>query len=293
MLRTTTFIGLVVAAFFFSAVADAAITPADIVAWYGLNGDVLDNGPNGFDGVNNGATFVVDGIRGPVGAFDGTTSSVDVSASGYSITESPNFQFSTSFWIKPTAIGAPPASNAIMGATSSGVIEIVGPGSWGGMGGVNGSIGVNSGGGAGSVADVASIDVYDGNWHHVLMQWVDPDGTVAGNTGAEATIYIDGILGTDSNGATSYNGNGQLAPSMLLGGPVVGSNGGPNDDYYTGLLSDVVFFNRQLTPAEVSEAMALSANAPAGPAVPEPSTFALAALGLLSVGCIMWRRRNS
>jgi hypothetical protein len=132
---------LAISILFCGSAANAAIVPGDIEAWYGLNGDVQDNGANGFHGVNNGATFVVDGVRGNVGSFDGTSSSVDVSASGYSITESPNLQFATSFWIKPTARddispGGATDVNVLLGANSGGgVIEVVGHGSWGGMGG--------------------------------------------------------------------------------------------------------------------------------------------------------------
>ena len=295
MFRTiTTATGIVLLSLFCTSAARAVIAPTDIQAWYGLNGDALDNSANGYHGVNNGASFASDPVRGLVGAFNGTTSSVDISASGYSITESPNLHFATSFWIKPTARddrtpGGAIDFNTIMGAnTGGGVIEIVGEGSWPGMGSVNGSIGVNSGGGAGSVAIVPTIDLYDGNWHHVLMQWVDPDGSVAGGTGADATIYVDGVLATDSNSQT-YNGNGGAAPTMVLGGPVVGSQGGPADDYYQGLLSDVIFYNRQLMPGEVSEAMALSA---AGPVIPEPSTLVLAALALLGLAFHGLRRRR-
>ena len=102
---------------------------------------------------------------------------------------------------------------------NSGVIEVVGDVSWPGMGGAGayGGIGVNSGGGAGSVAKVPTIDVYDGNWHHVVVQWQDPDGVpsdVALNTGADATIYIDNQLAGDVNTQT-YNGNsGQASPTM-------------------------------------------------------------------------------
>lgn len=118
---TTTMLGIVFVAFFCSAVVRAAIVPGDIQAWYGLNGDVLDNSANGFDGVNNGTAFVVDGVRGNVGSFDGSSSSVDVSASGYSITERPNFEFSMSFWIKPmirddVVPGGAIDTNVIMGA---------------------------------------------------------------------------------------------------------------------------------------------------------------------------------
>jgi Concanavalin A-like lectin/glucanases superfamily len=276
--------------------AHATLGPGDIVAWYRLNGDANDNSSNGFNGVNSGATFVSDPMRGTVASFDGSSSKIDVSASNYSITEDPNFQFSVGFWIKPTARqdlgsnGSINDVNPIMGGTgpSRGVIELVGDGSWAGMGGASayGGIGVNSGGGAGSTSKLGSVDFYDGNWHHVLMQWVDPDGTVAGNTAADAMVYIDGVFAPDAN-AQTYNGNGSTgAQQFVLGGPVVYSNGGSQNKYFLGELSDVVFFNRQLTAAEVEEAMNLGGPA----AVPEPAT---ATLTLLTVGGLLIRRRRA
>jgi hypothetical protein len=194
----------------------AAISRADTVAKYTLNGNADDSSGNAYHGVVNGATFVEDAARGLVASFDGVSSSINVSASGYSITERPNFQFAISFWFKPEARddyvpGGAIDLNPIMGAVNSGVIEVVGHGAWPGMGGVPayGGIGVNSGGGAGSVAAVAGLDVYDGDWHHIVIQWVDPDGVPSDpalNGTADATVYIDNQLALDVN-AQTYNGN--------------------------------------------------------------------------------------
>ncbi|MFT5528339.1 MAG: hypothetical protein ACI9HK_006328, partial [Pirellulaceae bacterium] len=235
--------------------------PTDPIARYALDGNALDSSGNNSHGVVSNATFVNDPARGMVASFNGTNSSIDVSASNYSITERPNFEFAISFWFKPTARqdyvpGGAIDVNPIMGGTNSGVIEVVGHGSWGGMGNATayGGVGVNSGGGAGSTAKVNSIDLYDGDWHQVVIQWQDPDGVPSDFTlggSADATIYIDNQLAVDVNSQT-YNGNsGQATPTMVLGGPVVYSNGGPANKYYDGLMSDVRFFDGQLTPQDV------------------------------------------
>lgn len=249
---------------------------AELVARYALDGDADDSSGNGFHGSDpeNTTTFVDDPDRGMVASFDGSGSTLDVSASGYSITERPNFQFAISFWFKPGERddyrpGGPRDVNPIMGGVGSGVIEVVGHGAWQGMGGTAayGGIGVNSGGGAGSVAAVADIDVYDGAWHHVVIQWQDPDGVpsdVSLGGGADATVYVDGLLAEDVN-AQTYNGNsGQANPRMVLGGPVVYSNGGPADKFYLGLLSEVQFFDGQLTAEEVADLFE------GGSIIPEP-----------------------
>ncbi len=262
----------------FVAPAHAVITNADIAAWYRLDGDAMDSSGNGAHGVNSGAAFVADGVRGTVASFNGTSSSINVSSSGFSVTEHPNLGFSTAFWIKPTARqdfnpGGAIDVNPLMGGTgpTRGVVEIVGHGSWGGMGGSSayGGVGVNSGGGAGSTGKLAAVDLYDGNWHHVLIQWEDPDGSIAGNTGADAQVFIDGTPALDANGGTYNGNNGNTNPAQfVLGGPVVFSNGGGQNKYYNGLMSDVLFFNRQLTAQEAIEAMAYPAAAPPPPPVP-------------------------
>jgi hypothetical protein len=260
-----------------------------VVARYALDGDAQDSSGNGFHGVNNGTSFIVDATRGTVASFDGTSSSISVAGSGYSITERPNFQFAISFWILPTprqdyAPGGAIDVNPIMGATSSGVIEIVGQNSWAGMGGAgaSGAIGLNSGGGAGSSALVPTINLYDGLWHHIVIQWADPDGVPSDfnlNTGQDATVWIDASLAADVNGQV-YNGNGQPSPSMVLGGPLVHSNGGPADKFYAGLMSDVQFFDSQLTSQEVNNVFL---------GIPEPASTSLFAL---AAGLVLLRRKR-
>jgi len=260
---------------------------ATVIAQYGFAGNSNDSSGNGFNGVDTDMTYVVDGVRGTVASFNGVSSSVNVGASGQRLTENANdgagnAQFAMSMWIKPTAVN--PAggndTNILMGHPSGGgVIEIVGQGSWGGMGGVNGSIGVNSGGGAGDVHNVPTIDVYDGNWHHIVIQWAETD-LQSGNAQFPIELYIDNVLATDVN-SNEYNGNGNGA-NLSLGGPAVWSNGGGADKYYTGLMSDVRFFDDQITSSEVNTLFT--------GVIPEPSSVSL--LGLATVGVLLRRRRR-
>jgi len=251
---------LTVAAVAMAVLAGSA--QAGEVAHYKLDGNVNDSSGNDYHGTATNVSWVVDATRGTVASFAGgnglLNSSIDVSSSSYSVTESPNFQFAISMWLLPTARddyfpeGATDV-NIVMGASNGGVIELPGQGSWGGMSGGNpGGIGVNSGGGAGSAGKDGAINICDGSWHHFVIQWVDPDGTVAGNDGALAEIWIDGTAVTVSG---AYNGNFPKSepPLMNLGGPVIWSDGGSVYKYYKGLMSDVRFHDAQLTQSDVDD----------------------------------------
>jgi hypothetical protein len=232
---------------------------AELVAQYVLDGDGLDSSANAFHGTVTDVTFVADPVRGTVASFDGVSSAVNVAASGQRLTENiddaaGNGQFAISMWILPAALNPDGGIdiNVLMGGTS-GVIEIVGDGSWGNFGAPHGSIGANSGGGAGDAWLIPGIDIYDGEWHHVVIQWEDQD-LQSGGTGYSIELYIDGQLGVDSTGQ-QYNGNGN-GTDLSLGGPAVGSNGGGRNKYYTGLMSDVQFYDDQLTTEEVESIFA-------------------------------------
>lgn len=241
----------------------------DVRVWYRLDGDVADASGNGLDGVLPGSgmdpTFVDDAERGLVAEFDGVDDFVDIAASGEFFGErSPGGQLAISFWVRTDGPGGDAAAqNVVMGSESGGgVIEIVGTTSWSGMGDFDGSsFGINSGGGAGSTGYPASAVrgvpdgvLQDGAWHHLFLQWVDPDGTVEGDDSAEAEIWIDGVLAVDANGATSFRGNNNSNAVAALG-KGTGSGGGSQEGFrYTGRLSDVLFFSRQLTPLEVTVA---------------------------------------
>ncbi len=276
----------VVVALLFAAFQGGAqagtLMPGDIEARYELTGDSTDTSGNSYDGVDTDMTYVADGTRGTVASFDGITSSINTTATGlaYSLGDNPNGQFSISMWIKPTLIDADNDNNTdtsiIMGGSSpgKGVIEIVGENSWWGMG-PDGGVGVNSGGGGGRGGKPDTVDLYDGNWHHVLIQW-------AGDPNTDIEVWFDGIAGT--TGGSNYNGSSDATTALRLGGPAVWSNGGGADKYYTGLMSDVMFFNRQILASEVDDVM----NAVI---VPEPSSMLLVLIGLIGSVFVVRRRR--
>lgn len=101
-------------------------------------------------------------------------------------------------------------------------------------------------------------------------------------------LYLDGLL-VDSDdytgglGGTS-GGAGNFEPLVLGANSWNSGNqmAGPLRDYYSGLLDEVAIFDYALTPDEVQ--------ALHGPAVPDPSTFALLALGTL---CFTRRDRGT
>ena len=110
-----------------------------------------------------------------------------------------------------------------------------------------------------------SVD--DDGWHHIALTYTGTDG------GADATarLYIDGVF---DNSATLDVGNIVVDDGWNVGG------GGAWGDQVAGSLDDVRGYTRALSAEDVAEL------------VPEPSSFVLAAFGLLSVAFIGWRRRR-
>ena len=111
--------------------------------------------------------------------------------------------------------------------------------------------------------------VDDGLWHHLAM-------TIDRSPGGTLKLYVDGVLSGTQNLTTlafpAFNNfeigrlgrfNGSFAPT----------------DYYGGLVDDVQVYNVALAPSDI----AFLHDNPGLAVVPEPSTLALAGLGLLAI----------
>ena len=95
--------------------------------------------------------------------------------------------------------------------------------------------------------------------------------------GSAITFYVNGVA--DGTVAHSYT-TALNSWGLVLGGTI------PNDGYhlgFSGAVDDVYLYDRALSAAEVTDLMN-------GDLVPEPSTFALAALGGASL--LLYRKRK-
>lgn len=115
----------------------------------------------------------------------------------------------------------------------------------------------------------------------VLNEWQFVVGTWDASTN-QYRIYINGLLDTSGpRGITGFNQN-SLAPLGI--GAQITHTGGVSR-YFKGWIDEVAIFNRALAPQEIMYLYQL-AN------VPEPSTWALAGMSLLSLAGLALRRKR-
>lgn len=187
-----------------------------LTAHYPLdNGTALDSGPNGWDGVVNGATPTTNrkGAAGMALSFDGVDDVVDISGGPFTTTNATT----VSFWVNvPTN---QPLKYFIR--TSGGGIGLFTNGTSAGL-----AISLPS-------TSSASGAITLGGWHHLL-------GTYDGTT---ITVYIDNVL------AGTMNHPGQISGTGSAGGPLV--LGFFNSAYWQGSIDDLRFYDRVLTTAEI------------------------------------------
>ena len=92
-----------------------------------------------------------------------------------------------------------------------------------------------------NVVDSGSGLENDGNWHHVVFNWMSGSKTSANN---QTEIYIDGSrTDSDAIGNTWSGEAGEL---------VIGRNGIQSNAYFNGHMNDYAIFNDALTASEVS-----------------------------------------
>ena len=119
------------------------------------------------------------------------------------------------------------------------------------------------------------VNVDDGQWHHIAAVYDQLSG--------QRALYLNGnLLVMDFPGA-----NDAAAMNFAVGRTCTFFAGG---EFWDGKLDDVAIFDRALSPAEIRVAMSGDFRTLGGP-VPEPSSFAIAALAV-AMGTVAWRRRR-
>jgi len=208
-----------------------------------------------------GATVVASGNvnRGDVLSLDGRTGTkLDVADNAAAITG----DWTVAGWVNANTLGTgdPFASYLFDDGNSSRVIFMQ----------RNISAGGNlwfyqAGGAAYYDTGISASDLLDGTWHH----WAVTHDASA----TDQDLYIDGVLVADNVDVVSSN---SFADALAFGGRFSGTGG-----EFTGLMDDLRIYDEVLSDGAIA--------ALAG--IPEPSTFAIWALGLLGLAWYGRRRK--
>ncbi|MBC8216988.1 MAG: LamG domain-containing protein, partial [Planctomycetes bacterium] len=225
-----------------------------LVAWYRFDGDASDSSGNNLHGTEVGDPTYEAGVFGQAISLDGDGDYVDCGlAPKFDITEFITF----TYWIKVVAFDK--SWNTVLSR---------GDDSWrSSRAGTNNFMEAAVGGTSGNYTyGVTPVD--DGEWHHV--GWVY-DGTMN-------YLYVDGEVD-----ATEEN-SGQITVSSY---PLyIGDNSQATGRFWTGLIDDVMIYNRALTQEEVQRVMQSSAGAYPQASGPVPADGEIHAATWVTMG---WR----
>ena len=198
--------------------------PTDgLVAWYPFNGNANDESGNGNNGQNNGVAFVTDrfGTVNSAGSFNGVSSYVNGSLVGLN---NPS-ETTLSIWLlsQGDAGGQPYDLFFQLGNYGQHTFAYAYNHS-----GTNIDLHSNC-----FYNPYSALDIND-EWHHLVI--VSGVGT--------ASFYVDGELFVNMNSANWGGG-------CYLGSNAFYIGGGADNQYTTGLIDEVGFWDRALTEAEI------------------------------------------
>jgi len=234
---------------------------AGLISSWNLNGDYSDTTSNGHNGVGFGnslPSFVTDNASG--NGLSASFNNSNYIALNQSFAGKGSLaEFSASAWFKTSAVGK--KHNGLW-ASNWGLLDFDRSEFFNMYVTGNGRIGFSTR--AENIDDMYSITsgLNDGLWHQVTVTYGNATGKV---------IYIDG----DIDSSTSYKGalgtNKTRYGFIGDGSEAASFNGSRNKKHYEGLISEVKLWDNALSSQEVIAK------------VPEPSTVAIFALGLMSL----------
>ncbi len=274
------------------------LLPAAAMAAFTLTGAVQ-AGLTSYNSGSGGAALDATNINNPVEGLPGAVTAGGDTAMGYSggshtqINYQPALNppsgspFTIEFWAKPGTLvddnlGPAPVFNRVSAGNRSGWVFFQRSPATGWnfrmYNGAGSAVGVDLTGGT------ANVDA----WSHVVVTW----------DGAIPILYVNGLLADNSSvGNGVYNAS--TAANFSIGSYDDGANA------FNGAIDETAFYGSALTPAQIQNHFNLATSAVPGAYssailidgatlylrnIPEPSSMALAALGLLSAGSRRSRR---
>ena len=203
--------------------ADIFSYPRTGTTWKDLSG----NNNNGT--LTNGPTFSA-GNMGSI-SLDGTNDYVDTVNTGTTF-QFANVTFTVSLWIKTNATSGVIISKGATASTAGWMFQFDSAGTVSGT--TKGSDGTNT-------YNRTSIATVNNNtWRNIVSVYTTNTTTLASNT---TSIYIDGVL---SNGTGTLGG---LVYATTTDTVQIGRR--PSGAYWSGSVSNLLIYNRELTAAEI------------------------------------------
>ena len=211
--------------------AFAQIPSSGLVGWYPFNGNTNDESINGNNGTNNGAILTADrfGSSNSAYNFNGTSNYISVPNIAVQGANSRTI----SFWIKTNSNIA--GSMVISTGTDADVnggdfnLRLENSNKYIGF------MGGNYTAGGYDYYPTGNIVLNDNLWHNVLVTY----------NGTTINFYIDGVFEKSTNKTLATNGQANYIGKSNDWRPT-------NAAWYIGLIDDVGYWNRVLTPSEIT-----------------------------------------